>query len=317
MSEAETNHSSDALTSPEAAAPMFGGALLKAARESQSMPIAALALALKVPVKKLEALECDRFDLLPDIVFVRALAASICRSLKIDPAPILASLPNVASVDLNSKAPAMSVPFRVPRDQIGASFRDQLSKPLIFVVLLLLLGGGVLVFAPLPQLAKLSGSSFPDAPVDSMETAPTSAAEAAAAADAPLVLADTSTTVVDNPIPRGNLLTGISQVPVKTEIFSSSAVPSMPALDVSAASGGASSLVVFTARGASWVEVIDSTASVKLRKTLADGDVVSATGVAPLSVVVGRADVVDVQWRNKPVALMPFARENVARFEVK
>ena len=313
MSEAETNHSSDALTSPEAAAPMFGGALLKAARESQSMPIAALALALKVPVKKLEALECDRFDLLPDIVFVRALAASICRSLKIDPAPILASLPNVASVDLNSKAPAMSVPFRVPRDQIGASFRDQLSKPLIFVVLLLLLGGGVLVFAPLPQLAKLSGSSFPDAPVDSMQTAPTSAV----AADAPLALADTSTTVVDTPIPRGNLLTGISQVPVKTEIFSSSAVPSMPALDVSAASGGASSLVVFTARGASWVEVIDSTASVKLRKTLADGDVVSATGVAPLSVVVGRADVVDVQWRNKPVALMPFARENVARFEVK
>jgi cytoskeleton protein RodZ len=207
----------------------------------------------------------------------------------------------------------MSVPFRVPRDQIGASFRDQLSKPLIFVVLLLLLGGGVLVFAPLPQLAKLSGSSFPNAPVDSMQTAPTSAV----AADAPLALADTSTTVVDTPIPRGNLLTGISQVPVKTEIFSSSAVPGMPALDVSAASGGASSLVVFTARGASWVEVIDSTASVKLRKTLADGDVVSATGVAPLSVVVGRADVVDVQWRNKPVALMPFARENVARFEVK
>jgi cytoskeleton protein RodZ len=313
MSEAETNHSSESLTSPDAAAPMFGGALLKAARESQSMPIAALALALKVPVKKLEALEGDRFDLLPDIVFVRALAASICRSLKIDPAPILASLPNVAGVHLNSKAPAMSVPFRVSRDQIGASFRDQLSKPLIFVVLLLLLGGGVLVFAPLPQLAKLSGYSFPDAPVDSMQTAPTPAV----AADAPLVLADTSTMIVDTPIPRENLLTGISQVPVRTEIFSSSAVPSMSALGVSAASSGASSLVVFTARGASWVEVIDSTASVKLRKTLADGDVVSATGVAPLSVVVGRAAVVDVQWRNKPVDLMPFARENVARFEVK
>lgn len=313
MSEAGSNHSSEASTSPEAAAPMCGGALLKAARESQSMPIAALALALKVPVKKLEALEGDRFDLLPDIVFVRALAASICRSLKIDPAPILASLPNVTGVHLNSKAPAMSVPFRAPRDQMGASFRDQLSKPLIFVVLLLLLGGGVLVFAPLPQLAKLSGSSLPDAFVESVQTAPVSGV----AADVPIALADNFTTVVDTPIAREDLPTGTSQVPDKTEIVSLSAVPSMPALGVSAASSGASSLVVFTARGASWVEVIDSTGSVKLRKTLADGDVVSATGVAPLSVVVGRADVVDVQWRNKPVDLMPVARENVARFEVK
>jgi cytoskeleton protein RodZ len=313
MSEAESNLSSEAFISPEAAAPMCGGALLKAARESQSMPIAALALALKVPVKKLEALEGDRFDLLPDIVFVRALAASICRSLKIDPAPILASLPNVTGVHLNSKAPAMSVPFRAPRDQMGASFRDQLSKPLIFVVLLLLLGGGVLVFAPLPQLAKLSGSSLPDAFVESVQTAPVSGV----AADVPLALADNFTTVVDTPIARENLPTGTSQVPDKTEIVSLSAVPSMPALGVSAASSGASSLVVFTARGASWVEVVDSTATVKLRKTLADGDVVSATGVAPLSVVVGRADVVDVQWRNKPVDLMPVARENVARFEVK
>jgi cytoskeleton protein RodZ len=313
MSEAESNLSSEAFISPEAAAPMCGGALLKAARESQSMPIAALALALKVPVKKLEALEGDRFDLLPDIVFVRALAASICRSLKIDPAPILASLPNVTGVHLNSKGPAMSVPFRAPRDQMGASFWDQLSKPLIVVVLLLLLGGGVLVFAPLPQLAKLSGSSLPDTLVDSMQSAPTPAI----AADVPLVLADTSTRVVDTLIARVNVPAGISEVPAKTEIVSPPAVPNMPALDVSAASSGASSIVVFTARGASWVEVVDSTATVKLRKTLADGDVVSATGVAPLSVVVGRADVVDVQWRNKPVDLMPVARENVARFEVK
>jgi cytoskeleton protein RodZ len=76
-------------------------------------------------------------------------------------------------------------------------------------------------------------------------------------------------------------------------------------------------LVVFKARGATWVEVIDATASVKLRKTLANGDVVSASGVAPLSIVVGRADVVEVHWRNKPVDLMPVARDNVARFEVK
>lgn len=314
MSEVESNLPIDGLTSPEAVARVRGGgALLKAARESQAMPIAELALALKVPVNKLEALEGDRFDLLPDIVFVRALAASVCRSLKVDPAPILASLPNVTGVQLNSKVPAMSVPFRAPRDQTGASFRDQLSKPMIFVVLMLLLGAGILVFAPLPQLAKLSGYSPTDALVESTQTVPTPTV----GTDVAPVLVDTSKTVVDTPIARENLPIGISQAPATTDIASPLSVSNMPAQGVSAASSSASNLVVFTARGASWVEVIDSTASVKLRKTLADGDVVSATGVAPLSVVVGRADVVDVQWRNKPVDLMPVARENVARFEVK
>ncbi len=75
--------------------------------------------------------------------------------------------------------------------------------------------------------------------------------------------------------------------------------------------------VVFTARGTSWVEVIDATAAVKLRKTLASGEIASATGVAPLSIVVGRADLVDVQSRGKSFDLMPVTKDNVARFEVK
>ncbi|HPH15047.1 MAG TPA: helix-turn-helix transcriptional regulator, partial [Burkholderiaceae bacterium] len=65
------------------------GALLRQAREAAGLHIAALAVSLKVPVKKLEALESDRLDLLPDAVFARALASSMCRALKIDAAPIL------------------------------------------------------------------------------------------------------------------------------------------------------------------------------------------------------------------------------------
>ena len=42
------------------------GALLRSAREAAGLHIAALAVSLKVPVKKLEALEQDRMDLLPD-----------------------------------------------------------------------------------------------------------------------------------------------------------------------------------------------------------------------------------------------------------
>jgi len=41
------------------------------------------------------------------------------------------------------------------------------------------------------------------------------------------------------------------------------------------------------------------------------------SGVLPLSVVVGRADVTDVFVRGKPLELNAVSRENVARFEVK
>ena len=74
---------------PAGEATPSAGTLLRQAREDSGLHVATLAAALKVPVRKLEALEADRFDLLPDAVFVRALAASVCRNLKLDPAAVL------------------------------------------------------------------------------------------------------------------------------------------------------------------------------------------------------------------------------------
>ena len=76
------------------------GALLRAARERQGLHLAALAAQLKVAPRKLEALEADRYDELPDATFVRALAASMCRVLKIDPAPVLERLPQARGAGL-------------------------------------------------------------------------------------------------------------------------------------------------------------------------------------------------------------------------
>ena len=69
------------------------GTLLRQAREAVGMDVSVLASALKVPVGKLQALEADDFTALPDAVFARALASSVCRALKIDAAPVLQGLP--------------------------------------------------------------------------------------------------------------------------------------------------------------------------------------------------------------------------------
>lgn len=86
------------------------GALLRHYRETQDVKIEILASSLKVPVNKLESLENDRLDELPDAMFARALALAVCRILKMDAAPVLALLPG------------QDVSRLAPKDERGIDF---------------------------------------------------------------------------------------------------------------------------------------------------------------------------------------------------
>ena len=92
---------------------------------------------------------------------------------------------------------------------------------------------------------------------------------------------------------------------------------SSPTLAVSAAPLSAANVVVFTSSGESWVEATDAKGQTVLRRMLAAGEVVGATGQLPLKIVVGRANVTQVQLRGKALDLNPLSKDNVARFEVK
>jgi len=73
--------------------PTSPGALIKAGRERAGLHMAVLSVHLKVSIKQLEALEADHFEMLSGPVFARALAAKVCRFVKIDPDPVLALMP--------------------------------------------------------------------------------------------------------------------------------------------------------------------------------------------------------------------------------
>src|SRR5687768_6625101 len=105
------------------------GALLRRAREATGLHIATLAVSLKVPVRKLEALEADRYEELSDAVFVRALASSVCRTLKIDPQPVLERLPRTAQPRLVQEGEGLNAPFHAPSDGPGPHWMDQVSRP--------------------------------------------------------------------------------------------------------------------------------------------------------------------------------------------
>lgn len=112
------------------------GALIRRARESAGVHIASLAVALKVPVRRLEALEADRYDLLTDAVFVRALASSVCRSLKIDPAHILPLLPRNQAQPLSVEG-HINEPFR--SSQEAAAGRRPVSPSAVIAGVVLVL----------------------------------------------------------------------------------------------------------------------------------------------------------------------------------
>ena len=75
--------------------------------------------------------------------------------------------------------------------------------------------------------------------------------------------------------------------------------------------------MVFRVKGPSWVEVTDAKGAILMRRNLTEGDTTGISGALPLSVVVGRADVTEVEVKGKPFNLAAIAKDNVARFEVK
>ena len=77
------------------------------------------------------------------------------------------------------------------------------------------------------------------------------------------------------------------------------------------------SVLEFSAHAPSWVQVRDASKKVVFERTLAKGDVVSATGAPPLKVVVGRAEAVDIKVRGTAFDLAEIAKSGVARFEVQ
>jgi len=267
------------------------GALLKAARQRQGLHVAALAVTLKVPVRKLEALEADHFDELPDLVFVRALAASVCRILKIDPVPVLAALPQSAPSSVMADPSGLNAPFKSNRFELGQKLKMNLVSPLSLAVIGLILAIFVVLWWPAsPEPAFV----VPD-PASSAQTEPVPETPALAASSAgATVLQDSQH--LSAPVQMG---------------------AAMPANAASATGASGHALLLLQSRGSSWVEVMDAQGVLHLRKTLTPGEQVRLAGALPLSVVLGRADEVDVSVRGERLDLSTVTKTNVARFEVK
>lgn len=294
----------------EAVAPQVSaGALLRQAREAAGLHVAALAVSLKVPVRKLEALEEDRYQDLPDAVFARALACTVCRNLKIDARPILARLPQTAAPRLVQAHEGLNAPFRAPGDVLAAGWRHQLMRPVPLTVGALLLGAVALLLVPRARIEDGLAAARQEVPAVPMATAAGVEPGTAPAAESQPIAAP-----VAPPAPASNPEAPAAVSAAPEAAASDPATPAAPA----APSASATGVVVFKASGPSWVQVLDSRGEVALRRLLGTGESAGASGSLPLSVTVGSVDSTAVEVRGKPFDLSRVTtKDNVARFEVK
>lgn len=287
------------------------GGLLREAREAAGMHIAALAVALKVPVSKLEALEAGNYESLPDTVFVRALASSVCRTLKMDAAPILALLPQSQNPRLAMDSRGLNAPVKSSAGKLSSSSApyafSSTSKSVTLVVLALLVGAVGVFFFPRQHDGGPAGAPEPEGVPSTVALAP------ATVNPGPDTLGQTASslppTAAAAATPAASALdAGVAQVPAPM------ATASEPSGALAADPAGT---LVLRARGESWVQVRDASGAVVLQRNLAAQESVAVNAPGPLAVVVGRADATEVFVRGKPFDLAGVSRENVARFEVK
>lgn len=281
------------------------GQRIREAREAMGLHIVALAAALKVPVRKLEALEANRWEELTDATFTRALASSVARHLKMDVPSVLAGLPAAAKVPLTSPAGLARVsdagaPVNLALNPAASSFRQY------GWVALLLIGAATLYFSP--QLM----SFWPSQP------------EPVVSADAPADVPQTGVSVQVDTVPAvpigaapSTVTAALGAEPASTGPVSAAVVT--PPTTVSADSNAdvAENLLVIGAANDTWVEVTDSSQRIRTQRVLKAGEEISFADGYPFAVVVGNAAGATVAVRGKVMDLAPWVKNNVARFEVR
>ncbi|MDE2565847.1 MAG: helix-turn-helix domain-containing protein [Burkholderiales bacterium] len=330
------------------------GALLRAAREQRGLHIAALAAAIKVAPRKLDALENDRWSELPDATFTRALAQTVCRTLKIDAGPVLERLPPAAAATLEGSGGGLNMPFRDRPGREGPGLAGSAIRPLVWAAGLLMLAALALYFLPsglwsrhssasglaeststptLPaippaQPAAGSGPSEPAVSLAQPAAEPASSPQPLEAASAPALAAATGG------VPASSLSAASASpasspaaaVAAGRRVAAAASLPPAVAAEPASTSAGAGAVgpagavrgtVQLRTSGPSWVEARDANGQVLLSRLLQPGERLGLDGALPIRLVIGDATVTQLQFRGQPVDLAPSTRDNVARLQLR
>lgn len=275
------------------------GAWLREARQQRGLHIAALAAMLKVPQAKLEALEANRFQDLPDATFARALAKAMCRVLKVDSAPVMGLLPPAGERSLDVSR-GLNQPYRERGGRDEGLTLAWLQRPIVWLAGLLLLAAAGVYLMPTDWLARTPGLDA-------------AAVSATAAVNPPEPVA-ASAPMVAEPLLQAPASAVASVASVASVVAVTTAANEALAQAVPAPAGSIPIKLKVTAD--SWVEIVDARGQVLISRLLKSGDATELAGLPPLKVKVGNVSATELNLRGSKVDLAAQSKDNVARIEL-
>lgn len=264
------------------------GDRLRQAREARGMDADALAAALKLSRRQIEALEAGEWDRLPGHTFIRGFVRNYARVVQLDAEALLSALdapvPAAPRLDLPRNAAAVMPEAGQPRK------RDYAAVLAGFILMTL----AVVAYYVVPKDLWMGAARTPE---------PTVAEKAEATpAFPPGVAPGTIIVPTDSVAAPG---TAPSAVPVGD----ASVVPQ----PVESAAGG----LQFSFAQPSWVEVRDRSGQVVFSQLNPAGSERRVDGQPPFALIVGNAGHVKVMYNGRGIDLQPRSKDDVARVTVE
>ena len=307
--EADEDSSNAALATNPAATPDRDGvgALLRARRLELGMSHGDVAALVKLPPRRIAAIEEERWEELPEGPYLRGFLRNVARALQLDAAILVDRVDqhrvrsrNPDSILVAPGSTHATLPRRSGPIEARHSGRALIYGAFVFALIAALIAwsgtasfdravtGGKALIAAQSGGASATPPNVP-AKVDATPSVP--GAEASVAADGPLP------TTAAAPEAGG----ASNTAPVNANAAASSA----PATAEGALS--------FHFNEPSWVEVRAADGKVLLKQLNDAGSDQQLGGEPPFTLIVGNAKGVALQFRGKPVDLVPYTRSAVAR----
>ena len=313
-----------------ASATPTAGQMLRAAREARGLHLAVLSVNLKVSVRQLEALEADRHEALKGAAFVRALALSVCRQLKLDPGAVMAALPK-------GDAPKVLEPVAkvAAHSPVRSSSRQRsnkgLSRQVLLLAVLMLAGVAALVWWPDIQWPETSrndpfASNQPAPEVMGQaqnpeqtpaEAAPAGSVPEASPASAPALAAASAPQTRPASEPVTTSASPSASKPALTPLATASAAPAASTPSGAPVRSSVSAPLVLRLKADAWVEIRDKFRGVALKRQVKAGEVLALDLQAPVFVYTSRADHTELQWQGKAVDVSGNTLNNELRIQIK
>jgi cytoskeleton protein RodZ len=295
------------------------GAILARERAAHGLTLEDVAQQLKFGARQLEALEQDRFDLLPGGTFARGMVRSYAKLLKLDAEALLTRMEGRLEVPDPGR---IADRFSQPVPFADASRRSNIVYGILSLLILAAVAAVLIEWkqeratparptaaSPVPaQPAKPRAPDTAVAPPAAPTTsapppaAPTPSAPPVAVAAQPSALPAATQTTPPAPAQSAKAVVK-TQNPVPA-----AAVPS---------SGPDARRIVMRFDEESWVEVRDAAGRTLLEQLVPAGGQRVVSGQPPFDLVIGNAQHVQVTYQGQPFDLKPHTRVDVARFTLK